>query len=60
MGLSDSEEDLVAAFALFDPSESGYLSIDDFRRCICRLGDTLPEREFAEMCKGALRTRRLR
>ena len=42
-------QDLVVAFQAFDPSETGYITVDDFRRCITRLGDTLPESEFQQM-----------
>ena len=38
VGESDSEEDLVAAFLPFDKSASGYVSVDDFRHAMTRLG----------------------
>ena len=40
IGASDSEEDLVAAFLPFDKAVSGYVSVDDFRHAMTRLGNS--------------------
>ena len=38
IGQGESEEDLVAAFAVFDKQATGYVSQDDFRHAMTRLG----------------------
>eukprot|EP00343_Euplotes_focardii_P007642 CAMPEP_0205822318 /NCGR_PEP_ID=MMETSP0206-20130828/12081_1 /ASSEMBLY_ACC=CAM_ASM_000279 /TAXON_ID=36767 /ORGANISM="Euplotes focardii, Strain TN1" /LENGTH=171 /DNA_ID=CAMNT_0053118473 /DNA_START=21 /DNA_END=536 /DNA_ORIENTATION=+ len=47
--MSDSKEDIMKVFRLFDESGSGVITIDDLRRVAQTLGDSMTEAELKEM-----------
>ena len=50
---TDSEEEISAAFAVFDRDGSGTISTSDFRHIMSNLGERLTDDEMEEMMREA-------
>ena len=51
MKCTDSPDELIAAFQVFDTEKTGYISVIEFRSVMTTLGDRLPDEEVDEMIK---------
>lgn len=49
----DSEEDIIAAFKVFDMENKGYITQHELRHVMTNLGEKLTEQEISDMMREA-------
>ena len=50
---TDSEEEILEAFKIFDRDGNGFISATEFRNVMANLGEKLTDDEINEMVRGA-------